>query len=67
MTFVKRRNRLTTHFSESIPVAKQRITVLEQIFRMTLRYRSIKLPTFYPSTLSDIKFSNTDLTTTGTV
>ena len=27
MTFVQRRNRLTTHFSESIPVVKRRICV----------------------------------------
>ena len=28
MTFAQRRNRLTTHFSERIPVVKQRISVL---------------------------------------
>jgi len=28
MTFAQRRNRLTTHFSESIPVVKRRISVL---------------------------------------
>jgi len=28
MTFAQRRNRLTTHFSERIPVAKRRITVV---------------------------------------
>jgi len=27
MTFAQRRNRLTTHFSERIPVVKQRVTV----------------------------------------
>jgi len=27
MTFVQRRNRLTTHFSERIPVVKRRMTV----------------------------------------
>jgi len=27
MTFAQRRNRLTTHFSESIPVVKRRISV----------------------------------------
>jgi len=29
MTFVQRRNRLTTHFSERIPVVKRRIGLLE--------------------------------------
>jgi len=28
MTFAQRRNRLTTHFSERIPVVKRRMTVL---------------------------------------
>jgi len=27
MTFVQRRNRLTTHFSDRIPVVKRRLTV----------------------------------------
>jgi len=29
MTFAQRRNRLTTHFSEHIPVVKRRISVFE--------------------------------------
>jgi len=28
MTFAQRRNRLTTHFSERIPVVKRRISVI---------------------------------------
>ena len=31
MTFAQRRNRLTTHFSECIPVVKRRMTVLKRI------------------------------------
>jgi len=27
MTFAQRRNRLTTHFSECIPIVKRRVTV----------------------------------------
>jgi len=31
MTFAQRQNRLTTHFSERIPVVKRRISVLHDI------------------------------------
>jgi len=30
MTFAQQRNRLTTHFSESIPVVKRSMTVIKQ-------------------------------------
>jgi len=30
MTFAQRRNRLTTHFSERIPVVKRRVSVLSR-------------------------------------
>jgi len=32
MTFAQRRNRLTTHFSERIPVVKRRISVIKLFF-----------------------------------
>ena len=35
MTFAQRRNRLTTHFSEIIPVVKRRMTVLEDMTQDT--------------------------------
>ena len=31
MTFARRRNRLTTHFSERIPVVKRRMTVYDHV------------------------------------
>ena len=37
MTFAQRRNRLTTHFSERIPVVKRRISVLKCILRRLRR------------------------------
>jgi len=33
MTFAQRRNRLTTHFSERIPVVKRRISVVTEVVR----------------------------------
>jgi len=32
MTFARRRNRLTIHFSKSIPVVKRRISVIMSVF-----------------------------------
>jgi len=37
MTFAQRRNRLTTHFSELIPVVKQRISVTPVIHKLCTR------------------------------
>jgi hypothetical protein len=39
-TFARRRNRLTTHFSERIPVAKRRIYVLSNIIFPPKKHRS---------------------------
>jgi len=39
MTFAQRRNRLTTHFSERIPVVKRRINVRPQKLESTRQYQ----------------------------
>jgi len=38
MTFEQRRNRLTTHISERIPVVKRRISVFSTFLNKNLRY-----------------------------
>jgi hypothetical protein len=47
MTFAQRRNRLTTHFSERIPVVKRRISVLNVLFLLAQneQFNSIKIHT----------------------
>jgi len=39
MTFAQRRNRLTTHFSERIPVVKRRMTVYESTTKHCHKYK----------------------------
>jgi hypothetical protein len=41
MTFAQRRNRLTTHFSERIPVVKRRVSVLNDTRRIELEELSV--------------------------
>jgi len=38
MTFAQRRNRLTTHFSERIPVVKRRMSVICSMVESDLKY-----------------------------
>jgi len=38
MTFTQRRNRLTTHFSERIPVVKRRINVYRHLYDLFVAY-----------------------------
>jgi len=44
MTFAQRRNRLTTHFSERIPVLQQRMTVLFWYSAKFSYWRPLQLP-----------------------
>jgi len=41
MTFAQRRNRLTTHFSERIPVVKRRVYVLSRKAKSQFQTRSV--------------------------
>jgi len=41
MTFAQRRNRLTTHFSEGIPVVKRRMTVFCHILPLQLQIQDV--------------------------
>jgi len=52
MTFVQQRNRLTTHFSERIPVVKRRISVLARPKRIILvkHCKPATLRTIHPAT-----------------
>jgi len=56
MTFA-RRNRLTTHFSERIPVVKQRISVFSTFINKNLRYFRKERETY----LNALNFSHTVL------
>ena len=46
MTYEQRRNRLTTRFSERVPVVKRRITINYIVFYHTLGKFQIKLLSF---------------------
>jgi hypothetical protein len=43
MTFAQRRNRLTTHFSERIPVVKRRMTVVAGVAKPCISFTSISI------------------------
>jgi hypothetical protein len=50
MTFAQRRNRLTTHFSERIPVVKRRVSVLLPNAEVKGRYSCTSIAPFVLAT-----------------
>ena len=58
MTFAQRRNRLTTHFSERIPVVKRGISILSSfvsVYSMTFAQRRDRLTTHFSERIPVVK------------